>query len=180
MAYHEAGHAAVAFGLGGTIGQVRISHPGQAAYEGAFGDADRIAVAYAGPAAEHASRRWEITIGERDEQEFLDRAAACSLGSCDFCVMALFSSRLASAAGSNPREHFRAGQLRANALVRLPSVRRAIAALAAALIEQPIIDGPEAEAVISQFLERGELAVMEPLHVSEDPSRVGGDYLNPD
>lgn len=173
-AYHEAGHAAVALGMGATIRQVRIAHPGQVEYDGALGDADRIAVAYAGPAAEHASRRWEITLGQRDEQEFLDRAAACSLGSCDFCVMALFASRLALSTGTDPRNHFQAGQMRANALVRLPAVKRAIAALAAALMERPIMDGPEAEVVLSEFIERGALAAVESQDAPENPRCDGG------
>ncbi|WP_324134061.1 hypothetical protein [Bosea sp. (in: a-proteobacteria)] len=173
-AHHEAGHAAIAFGLGGTIRQVRIAHPGQVEYDGALGDADRIAISYAGPSAEHAARRWEITLGQRDEEEFLDRAAACSLGSCDICVMALFASRLASTTETDPRQHFRAGQMRANALVRLPPIKRSITALAAALMERPIIDGPEAEAILSQFLERGELAAMEANDAFENPRRNGG------
>jgi hypothetical protein len=177
-AIHESGHAAIAFGLGGTIRQVRIAHPGQAEYDGAFGDADRIAISYAGPAAEHASRRWEITVSEREERQFLDRAAACSLGSCDFCSMALFAARLASATETNPSDHFRTGQLLANALVRLPAVKRAITALAAALVEQPVLDGAAAEAILSQFLERGELAPMEFEDASENPSRTGGDHLS--
>jgi hypothetical protein len=88
--------------------------------------------------------------------------------------MALCATRLASSTGSHPREHFQAGQLRANAFVRLPTVKRAIAALAAALMELPIMGGPEAEAILSQFLERGELAAMEANDAFENPRRNGG------
>jgi hypothetical protein len=158
VAHHEAAHGLVFHAYGVPIDRITIT--GQAHV-----DADtmqlplpeRAMMFLAGPAATDAYRGWLTTLFAEELDAFFERVDEVVMGSCDECQAALIATVAGNCTGCDRASIFREAERRANEFVRLPTVRAAIRALAAALMQQHTLIGADAHSIINHYIEFGEL-----------------------
>lgn len=151
-AYHEAGHAIVAFATGAIIDELRVAAP--ACLKADFRHLppiSQIATLAAGPVGTSMYHRHVGLMSETSEAEYLARASALAGGSCDECRMARSAIVAASRApGTVPADHLRAGQR--IAVDVLDRHRGVLATLARRLLAEGTIPGAAVIDFLSQFI----------------------------
>ena len=158
IAFHEAAHAVAYHAYSGTVDSVTIANQPHVCGASAPPNLpDRIVMLLAGPAAQAAYHGQRRTLYEHELADYVARVGDVVFGNCDNCRAVLVATVHAGKTCGDRGAIFREAERRANDFVRLPAVRSAIRALAAALMTQHTIAGADAHAIIEPFVKFGEL-----------------------
>lgn len=160
MAYHEAGHAALAHGLGWRIERVRVDVPARVEYAATSTTAaQRAAVALAGDHAADWLSRMVYRPHDHELRPFLRAVRSLIHGKCDRCSAMLNICAIVGAAADDATflRTYRKIERQVIDLVKTPRVWRAVNDLSEQLMIRGEITGGDAHDIMERHLPHGSL-----------------------